>query len=243
MTKTMSSVYDVYGSNVLGSETPMQKSGRYAFMDGCESAIVPDLVAKLELSENDSFLEIGFGSGLLLEPLSKCVGLAHGVDHPNCAAYFDSEYPNSKVKLWGGNFLSMTLRPLGQFSKILIYGVLHCLQSREEVLDFVDRAVSLLEPGGSILLGDIPNISAKARFLASEKGAKIQRGWSIRVSEEGGMLPGSREEPIDTVIFDDSFICEILLKLRSDGYEAFLLPQGEELPFSHTREDVLVRSR
>lgn len=239
----MSSSYDRYGSIALGSKTQVQKSGRYAFMDGCESAIIPELLAKLEISESDSLLEIGFGSGLLLAPLSRYVRVSHGVDHPNCAKFFASEYPNSKVKLWGGNFLSMSLTPLGQFSKILIYGVLHCLKSREEVIDFVDRAASLLEPGGAMLLGDIPNISSKARFLASEEGAEMQRAWSIRVAKEGGTVPGSKEEPIHTVSFDDVFVCDILLKIRSDGYEAFLLPQGGDLPFSHTREDILVRTR
>lgn len=239
----MTTQYDQYGTFALGAETDVEKSGRYAFMAGCESTIVGELLNKMELCQQDSLLEIGFGSGLLLEPLSNYVGSAHGVDHPNFVDCFTQKYPESKVELKAGNFLTTPLPRLGKFSKILIYSVVHCLQQREDVMNFVFRATTLLKPGGLMLIGDIPNASAKSRFLATREGREVQRHWSVRVLEEGGKQPGLEEEPFDSVIFDDRFLCDILLKIRSEGHDAFLLPQGRDLPFSQSREDILVRAR
>lgn len=239
----MNSAYDAYGAFIIGPDTDLEKSGRYAFMAGCESVIAQEIRMKLDLSEQDSFLEVGFGSGLLLEPLSNYVGLAHGVDHPNCAEVFLKKYPASKVVLHGCNFLSMPTLPFGRFSKVLIYSVVHCLETREEVVSFVKKALSMLKPGGLMLIGDIPNSSAKSRFLSTKEGREVEGRWSKLVRENGGSQPDSGKEPRGALSFDDEFLFDILLMMRSEGHEAYLLPQGIELPFSQTREDILVRVR
>ncbi len=143
-----------------------------------------------------------------------------------------------------GNFLDETLRLTGKsearFDKILCYSVLHYLADEIEVFAFVARALRLLAPGGSLLLGDLPNESRKRRFLSSPAGKAFARRWEKQKKhlerEDGLALP---EDP-QLVRFDDALVLQICGECRKQGLDAYILPQPPNLPFGHTREDVLV---
>lgn len=232
----------MYGHFVLENHSKMEKSGRYAFMDGSEREITKDIETKLELSCADDFLEIGFGSGIILKSLAGIVGSASGLDHPNCVKVFEEENPGLAT-LTGGDFLEVDGTILGNFDKILIYSVLHCLSSEEEVTAFVGKALALLRPGGRVLIGDLPNSSAKKRLLATRHGRDLEESWRELVEKEGGNQPQLSDQNEKLISFNDDSILKIIRFVRECGQESYLLPQASGLPFSKTREDILIIAR
>ncbi len=122
------------------------------------------------------------------------------------------------------------------FDVILVYSVLHHVFFHQNVFRFLDNLVCLLKSQGELLVADIPNISKKKRFLASEYGAAYHKSWS-----------GTDENPVvewnslDMLQMDDSFIFSILARYRNMGCETYLLPQANNLPMSNTREDILIK--
>ena len=211
-------------------------------MDGSQGEITKDIEAKLELSCTDNFLEIGFGSGVLLKSLAGLVGSASGLDHPNCVKVFEEENPGLAT-LIGENFLEVDETILGKFDKILIYSVFHCLSSEEEVTAFVGKVLSLLRPGGRVLIGDLPNLSAKERLLATRHGQDLEESWRELVEKEGGIQPQLSDQNETLIRLNDDSILKIIRYVRECGQEAYLLPQASGLPFSKTREDILIIAR
>jgi hypothetical protein len=97
----------------------------------------------------------------------------------------------------------------------------------------VDRSLELLAHGGSMLLGDIPNMSKRKRFLSSPAGREFHR-----------RLTGSAEPPpveaMEGGHIDDATVLDLLARARRAGCDAYVVPQREELPMANRREDVLV---
>ena len=56
---------------------------------------------------------------------------------------------------------------LVKYERILLYSVIHYTDQPKEL---IFSALAHLAPGGMLLIGDIPNISRKGRFLATEHG-------------------------------------------------------------------------
>lgn len=214
-------------------------AGRYNTQVDAEKRIVPDVAAKLALGPEDTLLEIGCGVGNLLIPLSFLAGEAAGIDHPKVLDTMSSRVGGSQLNLIEGNFLDLDLDQI--FSKILIYSVLHCLANAEEAIRFVHKALDHLEPGGSLLVGDIPNTDRKRRFQQSETGKAFEMEWAKRSGQESGTKVDLEDDP-DVFSPDDAFVLELLRQVRKRGYNAYALPQPLDLPFGHTREDILADS-
>lgn len=125
----------------------------------------------------------------------------------------------------------------GKSDYVLCYSVIQIVTYYSSIFRFLDESVDMLKPGGRMLLGDIPNITKKKRFLSSNRGIEFHKSWS-----------GSNEKPqVDWNILhkvsegiDDSIIFSILQRYRSMGCETYLLEQPEGLPMSNTREDILI---
>lgn len=218
-----------------------EAAGRFTFQQDSERRMLSDVLLKLELIPTDSLLEIGCGPGALLVPLSGFCAQSAGIDNEGAINRLKGRFAkDSGIKCIIGDFLDMDL-PVSQFDKILINSVLHCLSNKSEVLAFIERGLSILRPGGRMLIGDIPNISKKARFLASKRGEQVLSEWSELVQNSPITHPlESMTHDDQIVVFDDDFVLEILAFIRKQGFEAFLLPQPLSLPFGGSREDVLV---
>ena len=65
----------------------------------------------------------------------------------------------------------------GQADCVLAYGVLSCVFEDGNVFDFVDRCLELLTPGGQLLLADVPNLSKRKRFFASDAGRRFHENF------------------------------------------------------------------
>jgi cyclopropane fatty-acyl-phospholipid synthase-like methyltransferase len=232
--------YDAYGEMARALSDDTQIAGRYPVQRENERRILFDVAEKLDLQASDRCLEIGCGSGNLLIPLSFLVEEVVGVDHPDVLDRLRERAPiEENITLIDGDFPDVELD--GEFDKILVYSVLHCLHDREEVKSFLEGAISLLAPGGRLLVGDIPNDDTKQRFVESSFGEIFLEKWSQRRknSDEKSRL-GEFMDETETVSFDDEFVLSLIADFRREDTNAYLRSQSVTLPFGHTREDIVV---
>lgn len=118
---------------------------------------------------------------------------------------------------------------------ILTYSVLHYIFAEGNLFDFLDRSLALLADGGELLLGDIPNISKRKRFFSSPRGIEFHQNFTG--TDE---IPEMKFNQLEMGAIDDSVIASILLRSRGAGFDAYWLPQADELPMANRREDVLI---
>ena len=234
--------FDNYGTAACREPDLTVVSGRYSTQRRAERLILQDVVRKLALEPDDRLLEIGCGPGNLLTPISFLLAEAVGIDHPDICRRLSARFNDDCIKTIGVNFFDYQPDDGVQFDKILIYNVIHTLANREEALAFLDKAVSLVAPGGRLLLGDIPNADRKRRFFATNSGARFQEQWQRMQAATGGNRTIFDNLPQDARRFqpDDSFVSETIGRYRAKGMEAYTVPQSPDLPFGNTREDLLI---
>ncbi len=233
--------FDYYGESASKFGNFSEVAGRYSFQREAEQYLLLYLLEKLSLSPEDDLLDIGCGAGNLLIPLSFFIRSTTGIDHPNLLTQIKNRLPKDTdtITLLPGEFL--TTEVPGTFSRILIYGVIHNLRDEEEVLRFIRKAAILLRPGGKMLIGDIPNIDIKARFLSSERGKKFIVQWQEQVERERKVNP-EVNLPFTTtplVTIGDAFADKMIAALEESHLRAKRFPQPETLAFGFTREDIL----
>ena len=170
----------------------------------------------------------------------------HLIDIPEALSLIKREMIQEIPKhtyFWEGIFptvASMTDFPK-QVDLILVYSVLHYTDQPEI---FVDAAVSLLAEGGKLLLGDLPNVHKKGRFLSSRAGSKFEAAYRGVAQEQVPVY----ENQFDyfekchnqNKKINDDLIQSLVKRYRNRGYDVYVLPQKEGLPFSRSREDVLI---
>ena len=77
------------------------------------------------------------------------------------------------------------------------------------------------------------------RFSKSSEGIKFEKYWKKIKKKE---LSSNLKEFRNLIAFNDKLIMETIKKIRNKGFNAYLLSQGEGLPFSNTREDILIKN-
>ncbi len=213
-------------------------AGWYAFQAGTERYILFDIMRQLKLVPSDDLLEIGCGAGNNLIPFSFFAHSATGVDHQALLKVLKKRIKNTSIRCIPGNFLDVKIP--GHFSKIIVYSVLHYLSNEKEVLFFIDKAVKLLLPGGKLLLGNIPNIDRKKRFLASPRGKIFEKKWQAMKKKENIDIVFSNFFKEKNVIIGDTLINKIIKTYSVKEFRAKSLKQSLGAPFSHTRENILI---
>jgi 2-polyprenyl-3-methyl-5-hydroxy-6-metoxy-1,4-benzoquinol methylase len=127
---------------------------------------------------------------------------------------------------------------------ILAYSVLHYTDRPKE---FISSAVRLLAPGGRLLIGDLPNVDRKGRFLVSEYGRKFEARYrGVPVSTLPLYKSAAdyvREAKTQNRRINDALVLWAGERFRKSGFDVFVLSQSASLPFSHTREDLLICRR
>ncbi len=119
---------------------------------------------------------------------------------------------------------------------ILVYSVLHCVFIDGNVWDFLDRALELLAEGGQMLIGDIPNVSKRRRFFSSANGVRFHKDF-MKTEDP----PEVHFNRVERHLIDDSVIMGLVGRARSQGFDAYVVPQPSGLPMANRREDVLIR--
>jgi SAM-dependent methyltransferase len=237
------SLFDAYGELAARVGDATVAAGRYRFQAEAEAAIVPDILSKLDLRADHRLLEVGCGSGRLLIDLASHVRVATGLDHLACVTRLEESVPEN-VMLMAGEW--PRTRPSDLFDRILAYSVLHYVGSREAADRFIDACVDSLDENGVALIGDLPNQDAGRRFAQSGFGEQFSADWKRQVAACEDPEVALRNEifarasaPVPYI--DDDFVLGTLRRCRERGLEAYVVPQGPDLPFSHTREDIIIK--
>ena len=151
------------------------------YRENYDQVIFEDIISKLEACQKKEARILDIGSGC-----SPIVDLFYGNAKKNDQIYYinDSKemikkYVNDKnlVKVEGRfpECLDENILADGKrFDAIIIYSVLQYV-THSNLYQFIDQAVDLLAEGGKILIGDIPNLSMKNRFLKSKKGVNFHK--------------------------------------------------------------------
>ena len=86
-----------------------------------------------------------------------------------------------------------------------------------------------------MLIGDIPNISKRKRFFSSKKGIEFHKKFTKSNQE-----PKVKFNQIESNSIDDSIVLSILNRSRNQGFDAYVLPQKNNLCMANRREDILI---
>lgn len=186
------------------------------------------------------FLDIGPGwSDLTKRTLDYCEKKQHEVVLIDSQEMLDLIPSYSNVTKIAGKFPEeiQDIKNLGSFDVVLTYSVAQYPFAEASLFKFIDSAASLLKRKGQFLVGDIPNISMKKRFLASES-ARIYHEKFYAPQGEAFPTPTFNQMEIEKI--DDGVLIGLLMRLRISGLHAFLMPQTPNLPMSNRREDLLV---
>lgn len=214
-----------------------------SYRDGKEAAIFADLRAKLPTlaGTGRTVLEIGPGCSALPVMLAE-----HCAERRSRLILVDSAemlalLPDAPhVRKVAGAFPAAldgeaeALR--GRVHTIVAYSVVQYVFAAGDLWGFVDRCLALLADGGELLLGDIPNTTMRKRFFASAAGHACHRAYTG--SDAPPVVDFNVPEPGQ---MDDSVVFGLLMRARAQGFHAWVLPQGAELPMGNRREDILIR--
>jgi hypothetical protein len=212
-----------------------------AYRQGHEKNIFADIGAKLGNIRNHGAKVLDIGPGCSELPLLliaacqahdaalTCIDCAEMLRHlpdapciekvpalfPDCTAWIDANP--------------------GRFDAILCYSVLHYAMVDTPIFRFLDSLLSLLAPGGQILIGDIPNSSMRKRFFSSAAGIRFHQEFT-----QSDEIPAVAFNRIEADQIDDAVVFALLQRARAQGFDAYLLPQAPDLPMANRREDILI---
>jgi hypothetical protein len=240
------SALDFAGFARLAGDASLSKYEKIGFPDsyraGFEAMIFADICAKLpRLHERDlTVLDIGPGcSDLPMMLIELCRTKGHRlcfVDSAEMLAQLpDAPFIDKRPGLFPKCRESLS-ELTGKVDVALCYSVLHYVFVDANVFDFIDVALELLAPGGEMLVGEIPNVSKRARFFASEAGVAFHRQFTAGASPP----PAHEDGPVRGKL-DDAVVIGLLSRARAAGADAYIVPQNPGLPMANRREDILIR--
>jgi 2-polyprenyl-3-methyl-5-hydroxy-6-metoxy-1,4-benzoquinol methylase len=224
------------------SLSPNEKIGfPDSYREGKEEAILDDLIDKLPALalSGMTVVDIGPGCGALAKRMIRhCTLRSHRlvlVDSAEMLSHLDDESGVEKVPARFPACEPMLQRYAGRADAIVVYSVIHHVFLDGNLWAFFDQALSLLAPGGRMLIGDIPNVSKRSRFFASAAGARIHREFTG--TDDAPPVTCNQLAP-DHI--DDSVVIALLMRARGQGFDAYVMPQPPALPMATRREDILV---
>ena len=229
----------------LAQDKTLSKFERIGFPDnyreGYEAAIFADIRAKLTRLDKreQKVLDIGPGCSdlptMLIEYCRAHGHQLHLIDSAEMLAHLPDQPFINKLPALYPNCPEFIAANQGQLDVILCYSVLHYVFVDVAFFQFLDRSLALLAPGGQFLIGDIPNISKRKRFFASETGVRFHQ--QFMETEEAPVIEFNRIEPD---LIDDAVVISILQRARAAGFDAYVVPQDPTLPMANRREDILI---
>ena len=105
---------------------------------------------------------------------------------------------------------------------------------------FYKKIFKLSKNKSKILIGDIPNINKKFRFISSEFGRKFE---AKRLKKKVVIKNFSKflAETKQNKLVNDKFVNFIFNHSRKNLRNCFVIKQPKKLPFSYTREDIILK--
>jgi len=213
-----------------------------SYRDGYETAIYRDIRAKLSnLSRSrQTVFDIGCGCSdlpMLLAETSRqrkhelvlCDSaemLGHVADEP---------FIRKEPGVFPRELSDLIAEFAGRVDAILVYSVIQYVFVEASIFDFLDACCSLLASGGQLLIGDIPNVSKRKRFFASEAGVRFHQEFTG--SEDSPVLEFNA---VERSKIDDAVVLSLIGRARAAGFDAYVMAQSSELPMANRREDLLI---
>lgn len=213
-----------------------------SYRDGHERAIFRDITRKLTnlARRGQTVLDIGCGcSDLPMLLADSCERQGHTLIYCDSEEMLAHLPERPFIRKLPGCFPHDLADSMDGYAErvdaILVYSVLQYVFVERSIFDFVDACMTLLAPGGQLLIGDVPNASKRKRFFASAAG--IHHHQAFTGTDE---LPAVTFNKSERGKIDDAVVLSLLSRVRAAGFDAFVLPQSPELPMANRREDVLI---
>lgn len=223
--------------------SPHEKSGfPDLYREGRGGTILNDILAKMPplCERGRQVLDIGPGSSSLpVALIEHCIRQQHRLVLADSAEMLALLPDHAAVTKIPGAFpatLTAIRKAAAGYDAVLVYSVAQYVFAEGNLWSFVDLAAGLLNPGGTLLIGDLPNVSMRKRFLASAAGRDHHRRHVDPNSD-----PVVDFNRLEAGQIDDAVVFAIMQRMRLAGFDAFVLPQAPELPQATRREDILIR--
>lgn len=208
---------------------------------GREPAIFEDILSKLDKlsAAQQTVIDIGPGCSDLPHMVVE-LSQRHGhklilIDSAEMLAHIPDASFIEKLPACYPKCDELFTKYTGRVDVILCYSVLHYIFAESNLWEFLDRSLELLNHGGQMLIGDIPNISKRKRFFSSPSGVNFHKAF-IGKNED----PAVNFQVIERNKIDDSVILAMVLRARQAGFDAYVVPQRADLPMANRREDLLI---
>lgn len=213
-----------------------------SYLVGKKDVIFQNVVANLPLlNEKERLvLDIGPGCGDLPRMMiDLCRERGHRlllVDSEEMLGQLPDENFILKIPAYFPQCDSLFVNYASKVDVVLAFSVLHYVFVEGNVWDFLDRSLELLAEGGEMLIGDIPNVSKRRRFFSSPNGIEFHKAFM-----QAQDPPEVHFNIVERHKIDDSVILALLSRARSQGFDAYVIPQPPELPMANRREDILIK--
>ena len=139
------------------------------------SLIADDISTKMELQSTDNFLDYGSGIGAITRSLAPRVAVATAADATT------SIVERGKAGGGGINWVQLdnisTGSPLAlaSFKKVLSYSNAPTFTTHTEVREHVEVLCNAVTPGGTVMLGDIPDRERSGQWESGDRGREENR--------------------------------------------------------------------
>lgn len=242
--------YDGYNYEIFRDMAKNQKlslNEKIGFPDnyrqGFDDYIIEDIIKKTPViteKKRLKVLDIGSGCSEVARKLQMlCEEREHKLFLADSQEMLDLAPNNDFITKIPGMFPSTfdMIKDVSQGVDVIIcYSVFHYIFVDANVWKFLDCLMLLLNDGGQVIIGDIPNVSKRKRFFASSNGVKFHQSF---MNTDG--KPEVNFNCIEFGKIDDSLLTSLVLKCQSSGLDAYIVPQDEKLPFANRRDDIIIR--
>ena len=212
------------------------------YRENKENFILDDIILKLDLKDkqNKVILDIGCGcSNLTILLIDFCKLNNHTLILIDSKEMLDNLPDDDSIIKVEGYFPNTCNEFIESYKKkidyIIVYSVIQYVFNELSIFNFIDNSCDLLNEGGKFIIGDIPNISKRKRFFSSKNGIEFHKRFTGRDE-----IPEVDFNKIEFNNIDDSVIFSIIQRCRIAGLDAYVLPQGKDLPMANRREDILI---
>ena len=218
-------------------------------IDGVGKIIWDDIKLKANIQAGETILDLGCGFGeVSLSIYNESTDLDLSVVfvdiQPITKKILDNWKAKANISLVSGIFpdvIDEIEKERREYDVIVAYSVLHYT---DQPKDFIEKAVSLLAPGGRLFLAVLPNINKRGRFVSPLSGRSFEANWkNIDISElpiYETHIDFQKNSEVSTPQINDDLILWSLECFRCLGFDVYVLPQTESLPYCYTREDLLI---